>query len=99
MPIMRHNENGKASLQQLIRAASIYLLERRLIAAGRRGSDIWLSPDDWSSFEQPLRSGSRRRPRLWRRAIAALLAVIDFERLSSKAPFPPMCVDGSSSRH
>jgi hypothetical protein len=46
MPIMRREANGKTSLQQLIRVASIYRLERRLIAAGRRGTDIWLSPDD-----------------------------------------------------
>ena len=42
MPIMRREPNGDASLQQLIRTASIYRLERRLIAAGRRGTDIWL---------------------------------------------------------
>jgi hypothetical protein len=46
MPIMRREANGKTGLQQLIRVASIYRLERRLIAAGRRGTDIWLSPDD-----------------------------------------------------
>src|SRR5262245_16479885 len=37
LPIMRREESGETSLQQLIRTASIYRLERRLIAAGRRG--------------------------------------------------------------
>jgi predicted NBD/HSP70 family sugar kinase len=88
MPIMRHNENGKASLQQLIRAASIYLLERRLIAAGRRGSDIWLSPDDWSSFEQPLEIWIAEAAEALAQAIAALLAVIDFEAIIIEGAFP-----------
>ena len=88
MPIMRRDENGKASLQQLIRAASIYLLERRLVAAGQRGSDIWLSPDDWSSFEQPLEIWIAEAAEALAQAIAALLAVIDFEAIVIEGAFP-----------
>jgi predicted NBD/HSP70 family sugar kinase len=85
---MRRDENGKASLQQLIRAASIYLLERRLVAAGQRGSDIWLSPDDWSSFEQPLEIWIAEAAEALAQAIAALLAVIDFEAIIIEGAFP-----------
>ncbi len=88
MPIMRRDENGKASLQQLIRAASIYLLERRLVAAGQRGSDIWLSPDDWTSFEQPLEIWIAEAAEALAQAIAALLAVIDFEAIVIEGAFP-----------
>lgn len=88
MPIMRREENGEASLQQLIRTASIYRLERRLIAAGRRGADIWLSPDDWSNFEEPLDAWIAEAAEALAQAIAAALAVIDFEAIIIDGAFP-----------
>ena len=88
MPIMRREENGEASLQQLIRTASIYRLERRLIAAGRRGADIWLSPDDWSSFEGPLEAWIVEAAEALAQAIVTLLAVIDFEAIIIDGAFP-----------
>jgi predicted NBD/HSP70 family sugar kinase len=89
MPIMRREENGEITLQQLIRTASIYRLERRLIAAGRRGTDIWLSPDAWSSFEAPLEAWIAEAAAALAQAIAALLAVIDFEAIVIDGAFPP----------
>ena len=88
LPIMRREDNGEASLQQLIRTASIYRLERRLIASGRRGTDIWLSPDDWSSFEEPLEAWITEAAEALAQAIAALLAVIDFEAIVIDGAFP-----------
>jgi predicted NBD/HSP70 family sugar kinase len=88
MPIMRREENGETSLQQLIRTASIYRLERRLIAAGRRGADIWLSPDAWSSFGDPLEAWITEAAEALAQAIAALLAVIDFEAIIIDGAFP-----------
>ena len=88
LPIMRREDNGEASLQQLIRTASIYRLERRLIASGRRGTDIWLSPDDWSSFEEPLDAWITEAAEALAQAIAALLAVIDFEAIVIDGAFP-----------
>jgi predicted NBD/HSP70 family sugar kinase len=88
MPIMRREENGETSLQQLIRTASIYRLERRLIAAGRRGIDIWLSPDAWSSFGEPLEAWIMEAAGALAQAIAALLAVIDFEAIIIDGAFP-----------
>ncbi|MDA9394037.1 ROK family transcriptional regulator [Bradyrhizobium sp. CCBAU 45394] len=88
LPIMRREENGETSLQQLIRTASIYQLERRLIAAGRRGTDIWLSPDDWSSFEEPLDAWLAAAAEALAQAIAALLSVIDFEAIIIDGAFP-----------
>ena len=88
MPIMRREENGEASLQQLIRTASIYQLERRLIAAGRPGTDIWLSPNDWSSFEEPLEAWLSEAAAALAQAITALLAVIDFEAVIIDGAFP-----------
>jgi predicted NBD/HSP70 family sugar kinase len=88
MPVMRRDKDGAFSLQQLIRAASIYRLERRLIAAGRRGTDIWLSPDDWSSFEEPLDAWISEAAEALAQAIAATLAVIDFEAIVVDGAFP-----------
>ncbi|SFH83505.1 ROK family transcriptional regulator [Bradyrhizobium sp. Gha] len=88
MPIMRREENGAASLQQLIRTASIYRLERRLIAAGRQSTDIWLSPDDWSSFDEPLEGWIAEAAQALAQATAALLAVIDFEAVIIDGAFP-----------
>jgi predicted NBD/HSP70 family sugar kinase len=88
MPVMRQEENGQTSLQQLIRTASIYRLERRLIAAGRCGTDIWLSPDDWSSFEEPLESWIAEAAEALAQAVAALLSVIDFEAIIIDGAFP-----------
>jgi predicted NBD/HSP70 family sugar kinase len=88
MPIMRREENGEISLQQLIRTASIYRLERRLIAAGRRGTDIWLSPGAWSNFEEPLEAWIMEAAEALAQAIAALLAVIDFEAIIIDGAFP-----------
>ncbi|MGY3559471.1 putative NBD/HSP70 family sugar kinase [Bradyrhizobium sp. USDA 4463] len=88
MPIMRREDNGAASLQQLIRTASIYRLERRLIAAGRQSTDIWLSPDDWSSFDEPLEGWIAEAAQALAQATAALLAVIDFEAVIIDGAFP-----------
>jgi predicted NBD/HSP70 family sugar kinase len=88
MPIMRREENGETSLQQLIRTASIYRLERRLIAAGQRGTDIWLSPDDWSSFEDALDGWIEEAAGALAQAVATLLAMIDFEAIIIDGAFP-----------
>jgi len=88
MPIMRREHNGEASLQQLIRTASIYRLERRLIAAGRPGTDIWLSPDDWSSFEETLDGWIAEAAGALAQAVATLLSVIDFEAIIIDGAFP-----------
>ncbi|HSI40268.1 MAG TPA: ROK family transcriptional regulator [Xanthobacteraceae bacterium] len=88
MPIMRREADGRASLQQLIRTASIYRLERKLIAQGRRGADIWLSPDDWSGFEPMLDAWIDEAAEGLAQAIAAMLSVIDFEAVVIDGAFP-----------
>jgi predicted NBD/HSP70 family sugar kinase len=88
MPVMRRETDGVLSLQQLIRSASIYRLERRLIAAGQRGTDIWLSPDDWSGFEAPLDAWIAEAAEALAQAAAAVLAVIDFEAIVIDGAFP-----------
>ncbi|MEI5668254.1 ROK family transcriptional regulator [Bosea sp. CCNWLW174] len=88
MPIMRRDVNGEVSLQQLIRTASIYRLERKLIAAGQRGADIWLSPEDWSNFREPLDAWIAEAAEALAQAIASACAVIDFEAVIIDGAFP-----------
>jgi predicted NBD/HSP70 family sugar kinase len=88
MPIMQREANGETTLQQLIRTASIYRLERRLIAAGRRGTDIWLSPDDWSSFDDALDGWMTEAAGALAQAVATLLSIIDFEAIIIDGAFP-----------
>lgn len=88
MPILRREADGQASLQQLIRTASIYRLERRLISRGRTGSDIWLSPNDWSQFAEPLEEWIDEAADGLAQAIAAMLSVIDFEAIIIDGAFP-----------
>lgn len=88
MPILRREADGATSLQQLIRTASIYRFERRLIAAGLPGTDIWLSPDDWSKFEAPLEAWIDEAADGLAQAIAAMLSVIDFEAVVIDGAFP-----------
>lgn len=88
MPILRREADGTASLQQLIRIASIYRLERRLIARGLPGTDIWLSPDDWSKFAEPLDDWMDEAADGLAQAIASMLSVIDFEAIVIDGAFP-----------
>ncbi|RJF89423.1 ROK family transcriptional regulator [Oleomonas cavernae] len=88
MPILRREAGGAATLQQLIRTASIYRLERRLIAAGKSGTAIWLSPDDWSSFEAPLEAWIAEAGEALAQACAAVLSVIDFDAIVIDGAFP-----------
>lgn len=88
MPVLRNEPGGAAGVQQLIRSASLYLLERRLVAAGQSGIAIWQSPDDWSSFAGPLDSWIDEAASGLAQAVAAVLSVIDFEAVVIDGAFP-----------
>ncbi|SMF65731.1 Sugar kinase of the NBD/HSP70 family, may contain an N-terminal HTH domain [Tistlia consotensis] len=88
MPVLRRDGEAGPALQQLIRSASIYRLERRLIAAGRAGTAIWASPDDWSDFAAPLEAWIDEAADGLAQAVAAILSVIDFEAVVVDGAFP-----------
>ena len=79
------------SLQQLIRTASIYRLERRLIAAGRRGATSGFRQTTGRPFEGPLEAWIVEAAEALAQAIATLLAVIDFEAIIIDGAFPATC--------
>jgi predicted NBD/HSP70 family sugar kinase len=80
MPVARFDGARGLVAQQLIRSASIYVLEKALLAAGKDPSSIWRSPDTWGGF------GSEEVDE-WIEVVAtniagtivAAAAVIDFE--------------------
>jgi predicted NBD/HSP70 family sugar kinase/biotin operon repressor len=54
IPIAASSTVGAAPTKQLIRSASIYLLEQMLIDGGRDAAVLWQSPDDWGDLGAPL---------------------------------------------
>ena len=54
IPIAASTAAGAAPTKQLIRSASIYLLEQMLIKSGRDAGVLWRSPDDWDDLGMQL---------------------------------------------
>ncbi|MGV3551201.1 ROK family transcriptional regulator [Rhizobium sp.] len=64
---------------QLIDHASVVLLEKMLMEAGRNPSSIWLTPEQWDNFGDILDLWIQRTGRSLALAIATVCSVIDFE--------------------
>lgn len=89
MPVMaRAPDGGPAGVQQLIRSASLYRLERRLEEISVRGSRLWEQPDDWTPFAAPLDAWIEEAAEGLAQAIAACLAVVDFEAVVIDGAMP-----------
>ena len=88
LPIARIESDG-TSAQQLIRTASLYVLENRLRQAGKDPSGLWRTPHDWPDYGT--------EPELWIEEAASGLAIlaasamsiIDFEAIVIDGAFPP----------
>ena len=69
--------------------ASIYVLERKLIAAGRNADVLWQSPDDWGDDLGPaLDEWIAEVAESLAYAIVAAIAVIDVETVIIDGAFP-----------
>jgi predicted NBD/HSP70 family sugar kinase len=79
---------GGPPTQQLIRCASIWVLEKKLLAAGRDASRLWRSPREWEDFGQPLEDWTREVADSLALAIAAATAVLDFAAVIVDGAFP-----------
>jgi predicted NBD/HSP70 family sugar kinase len=74
---------------QLMNAASIHVLERKLMAAGRPADVLWQSPDDWGSdLGAVLDEWVREVADHLAYAIVASIAVIDVETVIIDGAFP-----------
>jgi predicted NBD/HSP70 family sugar kinase len=74
--------------EQLIRRASLYVLERRIVAAGDDPSRLWLSPDDWGGWPEALEGWIVDAAAALAQAIVCALAVIDFDGVVVDGAFP-----------
>jgi predicted NBD/HSP70 family sugar kinase len=78
MPVAPSPGAGGRPPQQLIRSASIYVLEHKLVAAGREATMLWRSPDDWGEIGAGLEEWIEEAAEGLAFAIVAATAVIDF---------------------
>jgi predicted NBD/HSP70 family sugar kinase len=88
MPVTAPDGRGGSGTQQLIRGASIYVLERKLIAAGKDPSSIWRSPDTWAEFGPELEAWIGEVAGQLAQAIVSATSVIDFEAAVIDGAFP-----------
>lgn len=78
-----------ARAPQLMNVASIYVLERKLIAQGRDASILWQSPDDWGDSLGPaLDEWIEEVAASMAHSIVAAIAVIDVETVIIDGAFP-----------
>jgi predicted NBD/HSP70 family sugar kinase/predicted DNA-binding transcriptional regulator len=81
---------GKDGAQyQLIDHASVVVLEKMLLEAGRNPSSIWLSPERWDNFGEVEDLWIQRTGRALAIAIATVCSVIDFEAVIVDGSFSP----------
>ncbi len=73
---------------QLMNQASIYVLERKLVAQGRDPSVLWQSPDDWGDLGPALDEWIEEVAESLSYAIVAAIAVIDVATVVVDGAFP-----------
>ena len=87
MPVaLPEGEPGPAS--QLIARASIYQLERRIKAAGRDPSSLWLTPEAWDDFGPLVEEWIDGAAYALAFASAAAMSVIDIEAIVIDGAMP-----------
>ncbi|BBE72403.1 ROK family transcriptional regulator [Oharaeibacter diazotrophicus] len=75
-------------VQQLIRAASLYRLEERLITAGKEAGWLWTAPDAWDEASAEVDDWILQAADALAYAITAATAVIDFPAAVIDGAFP-----------
>ncbi len=81
--------SGSPAAVQLMNVASIYVLERKLIAAGRNADILWQSPDDWGdALGAVLDEWIEEVAESLAYAIVAAVAVIDLQSVLIDGAFP-----------
>ena len=84
MPVPSPNGHPR----QLIDHASLFVLENRLRAGGIDPSSLWLRPDDWAAFGEPLDQWIDQTAQYLAHAIVACCSVIDFSAAIIDGGFP-----------
>ncbi|MCV3736440.1 ROK family transcriptional regulator [Rhizobium sp. TRM96647] len=73
---------------QLLKIASIFVLENRLRAGGIDPRPLWYSPDEWIDFGAPLESWIQDTAAALAQALIAAASVIDFSAAVIDGGFP-----------
>ncbi|MHB2169301.1 ROK family transcriptional regulator [Alsobacter sp. R-9] len=89
MPVATLTQDGRLVRPQLLRQASLYLLEEKLRDAGRDPSHIWRQPDDWSGIGDLLDLWIEETAAALAPALIACTAVIDVEAIVIDGACPP----------
>jgi predicted NBD/HSP70 family sugar kinase len=77
------------SAQQLIRSASIYVLEKKLAARGIDPMLLWQGSNDWAEFGQPLDDWIDEAAAGLANAALSAVAVLDCEAVIIDGAVPP----------
>lgn len=89
MPALDPHAAPNDQQRQLMHVASIYVLERKLIAAGRPSEFLWQTPDDWGDdLGEVLDDWINEVAQGLASAITAAIAVIDVETVVLDGAFP-----------
>jgi len=87
LPIARIEADG-SSAQQLIRTASLYVLENRLRQSGKDPGGLWRWPHDWPSFGAELEAWIEEAASGLAILAASAMSIIDFEAIVIDGAFP-----------
>jgi predicted NBD/HSP70 family sugar kinase len=88
MPIGAPDGKGGVCTIQLIRRASLYILERKLKAIGLDPSAMWTTPEDWPDFGAALDAWIEEAAEGLALAALAATSIIDFQAVVIDGAFP-----------
>lgn len=80
--------DNQSGAEQLIDAASLYLLESRLTESGLDSTRMWESPHDWSQFETHVDLWIEQAADHLARAAMTACSVVDFQAIIIDGAFP-----------
>lgn len=88
LPVPTLAPSHMSGSQQLIRSASIYVLEQQMVAIGRDPTVLWRSPDDWGDVGPELDRWIDEAAMSLAAATLAAASIIDFETAIIDGAFP-----------
>lgn len=88
LPVARIDSKERLRADQLIRCASLVVLEQRLKALRRDPSGLWLSPDQWPDYGEPVETWIRSAAQGLAVLAASATSIIDFEAMVIDGAFP-----------
>ena len=89
LPVPKIEADGQnGGYQQLIRCASLYVLENAVNAAGLDPSGIWLSPFEWPDYGQVLEAWIEQSAQSLALLATSAAAIIDFDAMVIDGAFP-----------